>query len=123
MKYIIPRNKDFYCEFVIKEPGATIPMDVTGMTGTFTLSKIGDDPCTVLTVPISVVNGQNGIISINLSAEQTKGLVGRKGFPEDGYPLMPTYSGSLDLLLDQPINVVVPKIYILDAGEESCPVT
>ena len=137
MKYIIPRGKDFYCEFVIKEPGASIPMDVAGMTGTFTMSKIGVNPCSVLTVPIEVVldgtpghgdpgdadyippshAGKNGLISVTLTAAQTGELLGRKGFAEDGYDLIPTYSGSLDLLLDFPINVVIPKIYILDDGQ------
>ena len=117
MKYIIPRGKDFYCEFVIKEPGASVPMDVTGMTGTFTMSEIGMNPCTVLTTTVSVKDGPNGIVSISLTALETTKLMGRKGFAEDGYSLIPTYSGSLDLMLTQPINVVIPKIYILDDGQ------
>jgi len=116
MKYIIPRGKDFYCEFVIKEPGATTPMDVTGMTGTFTLSEIGVNPCTVLTAQIAVKDGINGIVSINLSATETNLLTGRKGFAEDGYALIPTYSGSLSLMKGHPIDIVIPKIYVLDDG-------
>ncbi len=122
MKYIIPRGKDFYCEFVIKEPGASIPMDVTGMTGSFTMSEIGVNPCSVLTTSITVQDGPNGIISISFTAAETSTLLGRKGFAEDGYALIPTYSGSLDLMLGDPINVMVPKIYILDDGS-ACPVT
>jgi hypothetical protein len=121
MKYIIPRGEEFYCEFSVKEPGASIPMDVTGMTGEFILSKIGNDPCVVLTSPISVVNGPNGLISITLTADETKSLTGRKGFAEDGYALIATYSGALDLMLTQPINILIPKIYILDSGTEVCP--
>ena len=117
MKYIIPRGKEFYCEFVIKEPGASVPMDVTGMTGTFTMSKIGVNPCAVLTTSVTVKDAINGIVSITLSAVETDSLLGRKGFAEDGYALMPTYSGSLDLVKDYPINVVIPKIYILDDGQ------
>ena len=146
MRYIIPRGKEFYCEFVIKEPGASIPMDVAGMTGEFTLSKIGVHPCRVLTVPISVVDdstgtptppghipppggtppgtipppsqpaGKNGLISISLTAAQTDVLIGCKGFAEDGYSLISTYSGSLSLMKDYPIDIVIPKIYILDDG-------
>ncbi len=116
MKYIIPRGKPFYCEFKIKEPGASVPMDVTGMTGSFTLSEIGISPCSVLTTSIAVQDGPNGTISISLTAEETSSLLGRKGFAEDGYALVATYSGSLDLMLDDPINVIIPKIYILDDG-------
>ena len=121
MKYIIPKGKDFYCEFTIKEPGASVPMDVTGMTGTFTLSEIGVNPCSVITTSIYVVDAQNGVIAVSLSAEDTNTLHGRKGLPEDGYMLIPTYSASLDLFKDNPINVVIPKVYVLDSGEV-CPV-
>ncbi len=117
MKYIIPKGKDFYCEFTIKEPGAGVPMDVEGMTGTFTLSEIGIDPCVVLVTDIFVVDAENGLIAINLTANETNSLETRIGFAEDGYPIMATYSASLDLLLDQPINVIIPKVYILDSGE------
>ena len=117
MKYIIPKGKDFYCEFIIKEPGAGVPMDVGGMTGTFTLSEIGIAPCVVLITNIFVVDAENGLIAINLSAEETSLLESRSGFAEDCYPLIATYSASLDLLLDQPINVLIPKVYVLDSGE------
>ena len=120
MRYIIPKGQDFYCEFTIKEPGASIPMDVTGMTGTFTLTEIGVNPCAVLASPIHVVDGPNGLIGLTLTSSQTKALKGRKGFAEDGYCLMPTYSGSLDLMLTNPINVLIPKIYVLDNGQV-CP--
>jgi len=120
MKYIITRGKNFYCEFVIKEPGEGVPMDVTGMTGTFSMTEIGNKPCTVLSTGVSVVDGINGIISITLTASQTASLLGRKGFAEDGYPLIATYSGSLDLMLSHPINVLILKIYILDDGTVEC---
>ena len=116
MRYIIPKGKEFYCEFSIKEPGASVPMDVTGMTGEFTLSKIGINPCTVLTTSISVVDPLNGLISITLGASETATLEGRKGFAEDGYALIPTYSGSLSLMKGHPIDIVIPKIYVLDDG-------
>ncbi len=123
MMYIIPKGKDFYCEFTIKEPGTTIPMDVTGMTGTFTLYTTGVDPCVELVTSIFVVDGPNGKIGLNLSASSTDNLESRIGFAEDGYPLIPTYSASLDLMLNNPINVLIPKVYVLDDGGEQCPVT
>jgi len=120
MKYIISRGKDFYCEFVIKEPGVDTPMNVSGMTGTFSMTETGPNPCNILTTGINVVDGPNGIISINLTANQTTPLLGKKGFAEDGYPLIATYTGSLDLMLGNPINVLIPKIYILDDGTVEC---
>ena len=129
MKYVIPSGRPFYCEFQIKEPGESMPMDVTGASGTFTLSEIGHNPCLVLSAPIEVVDNQNGVVSISLTALQTMNLEGRRGLPEDGYLLMPTYAGALDMMIpdpdpvglpDVPVNVFIPKVYIQEVGEV-CP--
>jgi len=117
MRFTIPRGKPFYCEFVIKEPGANIPMNVTGATGVFTLVEYGYNGCIALdALPMQVVDGMNGIMSINLIAEQTGGLLGDRGFKEDGYPLLPTYRAQLDIVANEPISVDIPKVYILDDG-------
>ena len=116
MKYTIPKGRPFYCEFVIKEPGASVPLDITGATGKFTLSKIGKRPCLVLEKAMQVIDGKNGIIAVDLDVGDTIDLESAKGFPEDGYPLMATYSISLAIDAFQPINVTIPKVYISDEG-------
>ena len=121
MRFVIPKGQVFYCEFTVKEPGESTPMDLTGATGTFTLITIGENPCiAVEATSIAVVDATNGIISISLTAEQTADLVGRKGFAEDGYPLIPTYRGSLEIHTTEEIFVDIPKVYIIDDGS-SCP--
>ena len=121
MKYTIPRGEEFYCEFAIKEPLASVPMDVTGATGTFNLVRIGVNPCSVLEEPLAVVDGPNGIMSVSLTAVQTKDLTGRKGFMEDGYPLIATYTANLQIHASEEISVSILKVYIADSGEV-CPV-
>lgn len=123
MQYTIPRGQEFYCEFVIKEPGSGTPMDMTGGSGVFNLSEIGVNPCLVLAdVPMVVEDGINGVISVTLTAEQTAPLIGRRGFAEDGYPIIPTYRATLDMINAEalPINVEIPQVYISDGGE-TCP--
>lgn len=120
-KYIIPKGREFYCEFVIKEPGASTPMDLTGATGTFTLTTASKSPCKVLERQLDVKDGLNGIMSLTLSADDTKLLNGRTGFAEDGYPLIPTYAGSLYIETEEhPIDVLIERIYVLEEGE-ACP--
>lgn len=131
MRFVIPKGEEFYCEFTIKEPGASIPMDLTGAAGTFKISTIGPNPCLILSdVPIVVVDPLNGLISITLTSEQTTLLDGRAGFAEDGYPIVPTYKGALDIIaqtqevvdgpvIDVPVYVEIPQIYISNFGE-SC---
>ena len=120
MNFTILKDADFYCEFTIKEPGASIPMDVTEATGTFILSTIGINSCTVITQPMNVVDGPNGLMSVSLTAEQTSELESRVGFPEDGYLPIATYKALLDITAAEPVNVLIPKVYITSGGE-TCP--
>ena len=122
MRFVIPRGKSFYCEFTVKEPGASIPMDLTGSTGTFDMSTIGPNSCLVLeAIPLGIVDAENGIVSLSLTPEQTADLTSRRGFAEDGYPIVPTYKGSLHIVGTEEIYVEIPKIYISDSGTQ-CPV-
>lgn len=118
MQFIIPRGQDFYCEFTIKEPGSGTPMDLTGATGTFSLSDIGVNACMVLEpVALSFPDAINGIAAVNLTSAQTEPLIGRRGFAEDGYPMIPTYRASLDIqTIDNPVYVEIPQVYISDDG-------
>ena len=116
MNFTIHEGQDFYCEFVIKEPGASIPKDVTGATGTFILSTIGHNPTETLRQSMAVVDGENGIMSVTLTSSQTTDLDSRVGFPEDGYLPVPTYKAELDIQADEPISVYIPKVFVVDGG-------
>lgn len=122
MKFIIPQGKDFYCEFVVKEPGVSTPMDLVGATGTFDLFTLDATPCKVISdAPITVTDGQNGTVAISLTSTQTADLEGRRGFAEDGYPPIATYKGSLTIQADNPIYVEIPQVYVSESGA-ACPV-
>lgn len=117
MRFVIPKGVAFYCEFEVKEPGSSTPMDLTGATGTFTLSTIGPNVSLVLSdVPLVVQDADNGVISVSLTADQTEDLVSRRGFAEDGYPIVPTYKAQLDIQAEDPISVSIPQVYINDSG-------
>jgi len=119
MKFTIPEGRDFECLFQIKEPNSTTPMDLTGATGTFTMSTIGKQPCIVLNnIPMTVYDAVNGKFKLSLTAEQTTGLATDTGFQEDGYPLTATYSALLEINQSEfgQIFANVPQIYILTTG-------
>ena len=122
MRFVINRGQPFTCEFVIKQPGASVPLDITGSTGTFTLATIGPNSCiTIPATPMTITDenaAQNGIFTLNLTAAQTEDLLGDKGFMEDGYPLIATNTGSLDITHPEEgqIFVDIAKVYVRDIG-------
>ena len=122
MRFVINKGKIFECEFVIKQPGASVPLDINGATGTFTLSTIGHNSCVALEeIDLTIADelaGQNGKFTLTLSALQTSTLNGAKAFAEDGYPLIATYSGTLDITHPEEgkIFVDILKIYVRDSG-------
>ena len=122
MRFIIHEGKEFSCEFVIKQPGASVPLDITGSTGAFTLATIGPNSLhRVGPVDMTInseLDGQNGIFTLILTAEQTTGLIGDKAFAEDGYPLIPTHTAALDIVHPEEGNIFVDiaKIYVKNIG-------
>ena len=71
MKFIIPKGVEFYCEFQIKEPGSSTPMDLTDSTGTFILSTIG--PNVELTLgPIDLVVEDGDTLNFRCVAGEIK---------------------------------------------------
>ena len=116
MNFTIHEGVDFYCEFIIKEPGASIPKDITGATGVFVLSTIGNNPTETLRQSMSVIDGINGIIAVSLSSAQTSGLMSRVAFPEDGYLPVATYKAELQIQSNEPIAVYIPKVFVVDGG-------
>ncbi len=124
-KFVIPEGRAFECIFPVKEPNSPTPMDLTGASGTFTMSTIGVGPCIVLdNIPMTVYDALNGKFKLTLTAEQTTGLVSSEAFEEDGFPLSATYKALLEI--NQPefgqIFASIPQIYILNTGS-ACPAT
>ncbi len=118
MRFIIPEGKPFYCEFTIKEPNESTPMDLSGSIGKFSLSTIGPSSCLVLNdIAMNIEDAVNGLISVSLSSSQTSGLVSRVGFAEDGYPMVPTYKASIYITGGEEVYVEIPKVYISDGGD------
>jgi len=122
MKFVINRGQPFECQFVIKQPGASVPLNINGATGFFTLSSIGHNACiaiedVVLTIADETA-GLNGKFDLVLTAEQTSDLIGAKAFAEDGYPLIATYSGTIDIIHPEEGQILVDilRIYVRDSG-------
>ena len=119
MMFTIVEGRAFECLFPIKEPNSPTPMDITGATGTFTLSTIGNTPCVVLDkIPMTIYDALNGKFKLNLTAEQTTGLISATAFEEDGFPTTATYAGLLEI--NHPtfglIYANIPQIYIITTG-------
>ncbi len=118
MNFTIPKGQEFYCMFVIKEPGSGTPMDITGATGLFNLSTIGFGcEAEIVDAPMVVEDAINGEISVTLTSTQTASLLSRIGFAEDGYPPIATYKGRIDITgTTNPISVDIPKVFISNMG-------
>ncbi len=124
-KFVIPEGRAFECIFPIKQPNSPTPMDLTGATGTFTMSTIGKGSCIVLDkIPMTVYDALNGKFKLSLTAEQTTGLVSSEAFEEDGYPLSATYKVLLEINQSEygQIFANIPQVYIYDSGS-TCPAT
>ncbi len=116
MNFTIPKGQEFYCMFVIKEPGSGTPMNLIGATGLFNLSTIGFGcEAEIVDAAMAVEDAVNGEISITLTSTQTADLLSRIGFAEDGYPPVATYKGRIDITgTTNPISVDIPKVFISD---------
>ena len=119
-KFTIVEGRAFECIFPIKEPNSPTPMDITGATGTFTLSSIGKSPCVVLDkIPMTVDDALNGKFKLNLTIEQTTGLVSDTAFQEDGFPTSATYSALLEIQHPEfgQIFAQINSVYVISMGE------
>jgi len=123
-KFTIPQGREFEGIFVIKEPNSGTPLDLTGASGTFTLSSIGVAGCVVIDKKaMGIFDAINGKFKITLTADETADLETSLGLQEDGYPLSATYKALLDI--DASVGKVyvrVPQIYVESVGD-SCPVS
>ena len=121
-KFTIPQGREFEGIFVIKEPNSGTPLDLTGASGTFTLSSIGVAGCVVIDKKaMTIFDAINGKFKITLTADETATLETSLGLQEDGYPLSATYKALLDI--DASVGKVyvrVPQIYVESVGD-SCP--
>ena len=123
-KMIIVKGREFTCKFIIKASGCTTPVELqTYDTGTITLSTNGPDP-EVLISRHSLILGDeeskvNGEMEMTLTAEQTALFPFDNEFGEDGFPLVATVKGILDIDTESEgkIYALVPKIYVEDVGE------
>ena len=123
-KMIIIKNREFKCSFIIKASGCTTPVELqTYDTGTITLSTNGPDPEVLISLhPLTLTTEEsmvNGEMHMLLSAEQTALLPFDNEFGEDGFPIVATVKGILDINTESEgkIYALVPKIYVEDVGE------
>ena len=101
MKLEIHAGREFSADFsVVSADGLTgEELDPTD-TGTFSLVTSGSNPTCVLDlIPMTIVDADNGVFNLALTAEQTSLLAQDVAFKEDRYPTLSNYLGYLDFIL------------------------
>ena len=100
-KFIIYSGKEWKHKFKIVSDDGINPeqLDVND-TATITISTSGANPeCVLANVPMVLLDVQNGLFEVQLTADQTRLLKQFVGFQEDGFPPIGNYDGVLDFIL------------------------
>lgn len=90
-KVVITKLVDNVFEFVIKQTGTTLPMEiVAGDTFNATLVELGTDTA-VLEKPLDIVSGVAGKVSLTVTEAEAGALTKKQGSEVDRYYLKPVY--------------------------------
>ena len=74
-QFIITKGQPKNFIIVVKQPRSTTPLDLTGSTGTFTMSSLGEDSCKVIDgKDMPIYDAVNGKFLITLTADETADL-------------------------------------------------
>lgn len=120
MRMTIVKGKPFVADFVVKINGSTnaLPLNVAD-TGKISFYTNGVNPTTVLAdVAMTQQDASNGKFRVTLTEEQTALFNTKIGFPEDGYPVEPTYKALAEFnTVNQGYMMAeVDEIYVVDMG-------
>ena len=120
MRMTIVKGKPFIADFVVKMNGSTNPLPLNiADTGKITFYTNGVNPVKVLSeVPMTQQDASNGKFRVSLTEEQTALFETKIGFPEDGYPVEPTYKALAEFnTVNQGYMMAeVTEIYVVDMG-------
>jgi len=101
MKFIIYAGRDFKADFTVVSGDGTTPevLDPAD-TATFSAQTSGDNPVAILTdIPMTLIDADNGMFELTLTAAQTSEFKQYLGFQEDGYGTIGNNTGYLDFTL------------------------
>ncbi len=115
--FIIYSGQDFKADFtVVSSDGVTGEQLSAGDTGTFSVIVSGPNPsCVISAVPMTVIDADNGVFELSLTAEQTSLLDQYVGFREDGFKSIGNYNGFLDFKLASGDRQAMITVYVQEA--------
>jgi len=100
-QFVIYAGKAFSNDFeIVSSDGLTPEVLDPSDTGTITIQTSGPNPeCILDAIPMTLIDTDNGLFEMSLTAEQTALLSQYVGFKEDGFKPIGNYEGLLDFTL------------------------
>jgi len=106
---------------IISDDGLTGEQLDPADTGTFMIQTAGISPqCVIEPTAMTIVDADNGIMNITLTAEQTALLEQDVGFAEDLHPTQSLYKGIMSFTLVSGNRDAMADIYVRETAV--CPV-
>jgi len=113
-KFEIHSGKPFSVDFTVVSSGGVTGevLDPTD-TATFDLVTNGSNPTCVLgDLPMTIVDADNGVFNLSLTAEQTTLLSQDIGFKEDKYSTLSNYLGYMSFNLVSGDRAATVDVYV-----------
>ncbi len=122
MKLKIYAGRVFTSTFtVVSDDGVTGVVLDPADTATFSIDSAGPSPvCMLAPVAMTIVDADNGMFEVSLTAEQTSELTQELGGQEDGYSPLNTYTAFLDFTLVSGNRQAKCALYVVETAV--CPV-
>ncbi len=100
-QFLIYAGRKFQADFtVVSDDGVTGEQLDPSDTATMSINTVGEDPvCVIAEVPMVIVDLDNGVFELTLTAEQTALLNQCVGFKEDNFAPMGNYTGFMEFNL------------------------
>lgn len=116
MKFEILAGLPYSANITVSDGLTGVVLDSTD-TGTMQINSIGmDKACVMAPKPMTIVDAQNGVFNISLTAAETSTLIERLGFREDRLPSMQNYIGVFEFTLTTGIRSAVVPIYVQEVA-------
>ncbi len=101
MRLILYAGRDFKADFtVVSSDGVTAEVLDASDTATFSAQTAGVEPVSILSdIPMTLIDADNGLFELNLTADQTILFEQYVGFQEDQYKPIGNHDGYVDFQL------------------------
>jgi len=100
-QFVIYAGRDFTADFtVVSSDGVTPEVLDPGDTGSMSIVTAGGNPKAIINdIPMTLIDADNGLFELTMTAEETSLLEDYVGFQEDGYSPIGNYDGYLEFNL------------------------